>query len=228
MVEPRVEPKVEPRVLRNGEKDPKDESRPDREVANCCISRWRVSLMNLCHAWNIFRRKPSFLAWAWSLIRENNNNNKQNAKKTATFYPQSITFLTLPTPPRGISWPTRPRPFSWCCSCRSCQQFVVVSSDTPSDGQQTSAKIWKTTWPAANYEPTNNTKERYNDVSSNATNLSMVTRLLVFLVLGVTIFFKKNVWFDLNERSKKSTIVTVWLLRKWIELAHGLKTENRK
>jgi len=49
-VEPRVEPIVEPRVLRKGEKDPKDESRPEREVANCCISRWSVSLMNLCHA----------------------------------------------------------------------------------------------------------------------------------------------------------------------------------
>lgn len=72
----------------------------------------------------------------------------------------SISFLTLPTSPLGISWPTRPRPFSWWYSCRSCQHFLVVSSDTPSDGQQTSAKIWKTTWPAANHEPTNNTKER--------------------------------------------------------------------
>ena len=38
-VEPRVEPSVEPKVLRKGEKDPNDESRPDKEVANCCISR---------------------------------------------------------------------------------------------------------------------------------------------------------------------------------------------
>ena len=82
-VEPRVEPKVEPRVLRKGENDPKDESRPEREVANCCISRWSLSLMNLCHAWKIFRKKPSFLARAWSLIRENNINHKQRVQKTA-------------------------------------------------------------------------------------------------------------------------------------------------
>lgn len=96
-VEPRVEPSVEPKVLRKGEKDPNDESRPDKEVANCCISRWIVSLINLCHAWNIFRRKPSFLARAWSLIRQKNDN-KQNAQKTAKCLTLEA-FLFSPCPP---------------------------------------------------------------------------------------------------------------------------------
>lgn len=40
-VDANVDPRVEPRVLRKGEaaNDPNEESRPDREVANCCISR---------------------------------------------------------------------------------------------------------------------------------------------------------------------------------------------
>ena len=40
-VDPKVDPSVEPSVLRNvdGANDPNDESRPDKEVANCCISR---------------------------------------------------------------------------------------------------------------------------------------------------------------------------------------------
>ena len=39
-VDPKVDPRVEPKVCRKGEaaNDPNDESRPDKEVAKCCIS----------------------------------------------------------------------------------------------------------------------------------------------------------------------------------------------
>ena len=39
-VDPKVEPSVDPSTLRKGGavNDPKDESRPDSEVAKCCIS----------------------------------------------------------------------------------------------------------------------------------------------------------------------------------------------
>ena len=50
-VEPRVEPKVEPNGWRKeGENDPKEESKPDTEVANFCISTCRISLVIRCHA----------------------------------------------------------------------------------------------------------------------------------------------------------------------------------
>lgn len=61
-----------------------------------------------------------------------------------------------------------------------------------------SAKTWKTTWPAAHHEPTNNTKEWYKNGRSNATiNDGHKLSSLFFSIESHTLF-------DLNTSSRET------------------------